>query len=414
MKYGLIGEHLKHSFSKEIHESLMDESYELCELKRDEIPSFFAKKDFQGINVTIPYKEVVIPYLDEIDESAKKIGAVNTIINRGGRLIGYNTDYFGFIALINHLGLDIKDKKCLVLGNGGASKAVVTALNDLKAKKVYIASINNEPNTISYDEIKNLEDIKILVNATPIGMFPNNEGLIINLDLLPDVEGVIDVIYNPINTKLILEAKKRHLKAEAGLYMLISQGIKANELFLNRKIAETKIDEIYQRILRKNSNIVLMGMPSSGKSTIGKILSDKLNMPLIDIDYLVEKKLNMPIKEYFLSHSEDEFREIETEAIKDVYQNSGYIISLGGGAIKKEINIDYLKQNGIIYFINRDLEKLTPTDDRPLSNNILDLQKLYKERLPLYQKYMDVEIDNNGELNLTIERIIKHYENINN
>ena len=300
MKFGLIGEHLKHSFSKEIHESLMDDFYDLKELEKDEVANFLRERNFKGINVTIPYKETVIPYLDEIDEAAKNIGAVNTIVNINNKLKGYNTDYFGFVELVRHAHIEIKDRNCLILGSGGVSKAIKVALNNLGAKNIYIASINGEEGTITYGDIKKINDINVLVNATPVGMYPNNEGLIYDISSLDKLEGILDVIYNPINTRLILEAKKRGLKAEGGLYMLVGQAIRANELFLNRKIDDEVIEKIYQKILKRNSNIVLMGMPSCGKSSIGKLLSEELNLPLIETDEEIVKRINMPIKVYKL------------------------------------------------------------------------------------------------------------------
>ena len=406
MEYGLIGEHLKHSFSKQIHEYIAGYTYEIKEIAKEDLSSFLLKREFKAINVTIPYKESVIPYLDEISEEAKLVGAVNCIVNRNGKLYGYNSDVFGFIELVNHLGLSIKDKNCLILGNGGASKAVEAGLKTLGAKKILKASIKKEEGCLSYEEIKSHKEIEVIVNATPVGMYPNNEDRIISLDDFPSLEGVMDVIYNPIRTNLVLDAQNKGLKAEGGLYMLVAQAVKAIEIFLNKKLDNEILEKTYQKILKEHTNIVLIGMPSSGKTTIGNILKDKTSLPLVDLDEEIIKVIKMPIKDYFALKGEEAFREVESEVIKNIYQQAPLIISTGGGAILKEINVNRLKQNGILYFIKRDLDLLVATDDRPLSNDIEKLRKIYEYRLPIYQKVADKVINNNKE----IEEAIKQFE----
>lgn len=411
MEYGLLGEHLSHSFSKSIHEKVGKYPYQLFEVAPGDLSFFLMNKSFKAINVTIPYKEKVIPYLDELDESAKIVGAVNCIVNKQGKLIGYNTDMYGFICLLEHAGIDVSNKNVLVLGNGGASKAVIGALKYLKAKDIFIASIGKEENTISYEEIYNHPEIDVIVNATPVGMYPHNEDKeLVDLDRFNFLFGVIDVIYNPIRTKIVLKAKEKGIKAEGGLYMLIAQAYKAIEIFIGKKFSKKEMDQTYREILNQNENIVLIGMPSSGKSTIAKALKKQTGLKVIDTDKEIIKIIGMPIKDYFAKYGEESFRKAEMDIIDKIYQKAPFIISTGGGVIKNKNNIDKFKQNGSIYFINRSLENLTPTKSRPLSNDENKLKELYQERLPLYQKYSDIEIDNNSDINQAVNKILESRE----
>lgn len=399
MKYGLIGEHLSHSFSKMIHERVASYEYEIHEVAKDKLRSFMLEKDFTAINVTIPYKEEVIPYLDELSDLAKDIKAVNCITNKNGYLKGYNTDVLGFIELVKYSDIDVKNKSVLVLGNGGASKAIQVGLKKLGVKSILIASILNEEGTISYDDIYLHQEIEIIVNTTPVGMYPNNDHKIIDVSKFKNLEGFIDVIYNPINTKTVLEAKELGIKAIGGLYMLVAQAIKAIEIFLDKKLDDEIISKVYEEIKNENSNIVLIGMPSSGKSAIGKLIASKLNLEFIDTDEVIVNKIKMPIKDYFSLYGEDKFRELEHQVVEEIYKYTPKVISTGGGIIKNKSNIDLLKQNGVIYFINRPLDKLFPSNDRPLSSNLDDLMNLYNTRLPLYQRYSDIEINNDEDIN---------------
>lgn len=418
MEYGLIGEHLKHSFSKEIHEYIAGYNYELKEIAPYELSSFLLKKDFKAINVTIPYKELVIPYLDYISEEAKEVGAINVIVNNNDKLYGYNTDVSGFIYLVKKSNIDIKNKNVLILGDGGASKAVKVALKKLEAKNIYIASRKNKEGTINYDDIYRINDINVVINATPVGMYPHeDDDLLIDLTRLNNLESVIDIIYNPLKTRLIIKAEELGLKVGQGLYMLVGQAYDAIQIFLDKKIDIKYLEKTYQKIIKEKSNIVLIGMPSSGKSKIASILKDRLNLEVIDIDSKIIKRTNMPIKEYFARFGEDSFRELEHQIILEIYQKTPLIISTGGGVIKNKTNIDLLKHNGTIFFLNRDVDKLFASDDRPLSSNINDLNKLYLERIDLYKKYCDYEINNNSDLSKAVEEIIKvgnYDENINN
>lgn len=407
MEYGLIGEHLSHSFSKLIHESLESYKYDLKELKEFELESFLLERNFKAINVTIPYKEAVIPYLDEIDDAAKSVGAVNIIVNRGGRLIGYNSDVDGFIYLIDKSGIKVKDKTVLILGTGGAAKAIKYALNKLGAKEILIASRTKSPRYISYSDIDNHQEIEVVVNATPIGMFPHNEFGFDIFDSLKNLNGYVDVIYNPINTKNVVEASLKGIKAIGGLYMLIYQAIRSIEIFLNKKIDDKVVDKIYKKILSERSNIVLIGMPTSGKSKIGRLLAAELNIAHLDIDAVIVDRIGMSISNYFDKYGENEFRKKETEVVEEFYKETPLVISTGGGIIKNEENMKMLKQNGRVIFLNRPFNKLYASKDRPLSSKDEDLVRLYKERLPLYRKYADYEIVNDAvDINDVIKEIL--------
>ena len=407
MKYGLIGEHLGHSFSKEIHEMLGKYTYEIGEIAKDNLDSFMKEKAFIAINVTIPYKQQVIPYLDFIDDKAQSIGAVNTIVNKNNKLYGYNTDYYGLKSLIQTNDIDVKNKKVLLLGNGGTSKTARTVLKDLQAKEIVIVDINKDENVITYDDaLKYHTDSEIIVNTTPCGMYPDNDGCIVDIELFKNLEAVVDVVYNPIRTAIVSNALNKGIKAVSGLYMLVAQAVYAAGIFLDEKILENEIDRIYNIIKKQKENIVLIGMPSSGKSTIGIEIAKLLNKEYIDTDSLIEEKINMPISNFLSKENEDEFRDIEEEIIKNVSKLNNKIISTGGGVIKRNINIKRLKQNAIIVFIDRSLDKLLTTSSRPLSSNKTDLENLYHQRYNIYKSSSDIIVDNNDTLEDTINKII--------
>lgn len=411
MKYGLIGEHLTHSFSKVIHEKIDDYVYEIEEIEPQNVESFIKLKNFSAINVTIPYKETVIPYLDHIDESAKKIGAVNTIVNKDGILYGYNTDYSGMKALVNKIGLSIKDKKILIIGTGGTSKTATAVVSDMGAKQIVYVSKSKKDGAYSYGEIyANHTDVEIIFNTSPVGMYPKNDGIPIDLLKFPKLEGVLDVVYNPLQTNLVIEAKKIGKKSEGGLYMLVSQAIYAYELFMDTTVDVSLCDTIFNDILSQKDNIILTGMPSSGKTTIGKILAKKTFKTFVDTDDEIVKKTGMDIPSYFAKYGEAEFRKVECEVIKEISTRNSLIIATGGGAILNQDNIRCLKQNGKIYFLDRNLENLIPTNDRPLSRNIDALKKRYDERYPLYVSTCDFKIDGNGTPNEVADIIYGEYQ----
>ena len=391
-KYGCIGKKLTHSFSKEIHARLADSEYELIELAEEEIPAFFEKKDFEAINVTIPYKQTVIPYLDSVSEIARRIGAVNTIVNRDGKLCGYNTDYYGMKALIERVGLDIKGRKVLVLGTGGTSKTARVVSADMGASEVLTVSRNKTDEYITYSEAVSLHsDANIIINTTPLGMYPDCESKPIDITVFSRLEGVIDAVYNPLCTNLVLDAKKNGIKAECGLYMLVMQAVVAVEKFLDTEISKDAADKVFASVYASKENIVLTGMPGSGKSTVGKLINVD-GYEFIDTDAEIEKRCGCSIKDLIASKGEKYFRDLESEVIREASSESCRIISTGGGAILREENVRYLKRNGKLFFINANLSRLRATDDRPLSDTEDKLVKLYNERIDIYNATADVVV----------------------
>ncbi len=397
MKYGLIGEHLAHSFSKEIHEKIADYVYEICEISPDKIGELFENPAFEGINVTIPYKQTVIEYMDFISDDARKIGAVNTVKNENGYLSGYNTDYMGMRELILRNNIDLKGKKALILGSGGTSKTAYAVLNDLGVRQIVIVGRTCENSDVTYDEVTELHsDAEFIINTTPVGMYPGSEGRIIDIKPFSHLEGVIDAIYNPLRTNLVLDAKKRGIKSEGGLYMLVHQAICASEIFTGKKLDEKACQRIFNQIFKQKENIVLIGMPTSGKSTIGMYLASVTGREFVDTDDEIVKKIGMDISTYFELYGEEKFRQTEAEVIREISTRNGAIIATGGGVILREDNIRYLKQNGRLYFINRALEMLTPTNDRPTASDYEALRQRYKERYQIYISAADVVVPANG------------------
>lgn len=406
MEYGCIGEKLTHSFSKEIHALLFDYDYKIKEISKDELCEFMTEKDFKAINVTIPYKQDVIPYLDWISDTAKAIGAVNTIVNRNGKLYGYNTDFSGMTALIKRQGIEIKNKIVLVLGSGGTSKTAVAVANILGARRVIRVSRTAKEDCITYEEAyKNFADAEVIINTTPCGMYPNIIGEPINLDGFTKIEAVVDAIYNPLSSNLVIKAKDKGINATGGLYMLVAQAAVAAELFIDATVSEEKIYEVYKKIVATKRNIVLAGMPSCGKSTIGKRLAKELNMQFIDTDEQIVKLAGKPISQIFEDLGEDGFRDIESQVIAGISAKQNCIIATGGGAVLREQNVTLLKGNGTIYFIDRPLELLITTNDRPLSSNRDDLIKRYNERYDIYCNTADRKIKNDGEIKSVIDTI---------
>lgn len=389
-KYGCIGKKLTHSFSKEIHSRLADYEYELIELNENELEDFIKGKDFSAINVTIPYKQTVIPYLDSLSDVAKHIGAVNTIVNRNGKLYGYNTDYYGMKALIERIGIDLKNKKVLILGTGGTSKTARVLSEDMGASEIITVSRTKSENHITYDEAINEHyDAEIIINTTPSGMYPDCDSQPIDISFFNNLEGVVDAVYNPLRTSLVLNAKAKGIKAEGGLYMLVMQAVVAVEKFLDAEISKAVADNVYESVFASKENIVLTGMPGSGKSTIGKLLNID-GFSFVDTDEEIEKLCGCTIKDLISSKGEKSFRDLETEVIKDVSSKGCQIISTGGGAVLREENVHYLKRNGKLFFINADFERLCPTDNRPLSDTKEKLRKLYDERIDIYKFTADV------------------------
>lgn len=420
MKYGLIGEHLGHSFSKQIQtriaeiENVKDYDYQLVELDKEEFKEFMEKKDFKGINVTIPYKKDVIPYLDEMDESAKAIGAVNTIINVDGKLKGYNTDFGGFLYMVKAHNVHMEGKKVLIIGNGGACAAVKAVCKHENAKDIVIVSRSANRGAISYDEMYTSHlDADIVVNTSPVGMFPNIVNAPIDVSWFHKLECVLDVVYNPILTRLCFEAQEADIKRVIGLEMLIAQAKYTFEIFENMSFDDSIIDEIKKEMLKDRCNIVLIGMPSAGKTTIGKMLEEKLGKEFFDLDDMIIAKAGKSIPEIFQESGETGFRAIETEVAIEASKMNNKIIATGGGVVKHKVNMDFLRLNGITIFIDRDIDKLISSDpNRPLSSSKQALQQMYKERYPLYQKYAAYIAVNNANIDETVDDIVNAYHSI--
>lgn len=405
MRCGLLGRTLGHSFSPAIHAAIdAGYSYELFEYEVDALDAFF-KEDWHGINVTIPYKETVIPYCTDIDEKAKRIGCVNTIVRDAkGLLHGTNTDYDGFAFALDYAGIEINGRKCLILGNGATSKTIRTVLEDKGAREILNIARHDG---IPYSDIHLHHDAEVIINATPVGMFPKNPARLIDLDGFSALEAVFDVIYNPHRTQLLLDAIDRGIKTCDGLPMLVAQAVYAAKHFAGIDDVEARIVPILEKMQRDDENIVLIGMPGVGKSTIGKRLATALDRPFVDIDRKIEETYGS-VPDYINNHGIEAFRTIETAIIAEVGKAHGQIIATGGGAVTVPANKDHLRQNGRIYWLERPLDVL-PTNGRPLSAGGIDtLKKLYKERQPLYTAFADKTIQNNN-INDTVHQIMEDF-----
>lgn len=399
--YGLIGRKLGHSYSPQIHSYLGDYEYNIYEMEEDAVGSFLEKREFDAINVTIPYKKTVMPFLDRIDASALKIGSVNTIVKEAdGTLTGYNTDYYGFSYMLKKGNIDVCGKKVMILGDGGASATVQCVVKDLNAAEIIVVSRHTDTN---YDNIHLHYDSDIIINTTPVGMYPKNLEALVDLDKFSNLSGVADLIYNPERTQLILDAGKKGINCISGLYMLSAQAKKAAEYFFRKDYDEGIIDFIVEKLSFELTNIVLVGMPGCGKTTIGTVLAENYGRKLVDMDALIVEKAGMTIPEIFALQGETGFRKIEAEVAKEVGKEKELVISTGGGVIVTPENHDALRQNATVVFINRDISVL-PTDGRPLSQKN-SLQEMYNKRLPLYRSICHHEVDGNGTVEEVAERI---------
>lgn len=404
---GLLGRKLGHSYSPQIHASLGDYPYLLFEKEPEELAQFLQGQDFDCLNVTIPYKKDVIPYCAELSDTARRMGAVNTIVRRpDGTLIGHNTDYFGFSSMVARSGLSVSGKKCLVLGSGGASATAVAVLKDLGAQVVVI-SRSGENN---YDNLHLHADAAVIVNATPVGMFPHNGVSPIDLSLFPKLEGALDLIYNPARTRFLMDAQARGLVTQNGLWMLVAQAKESAEWFTGQAISDEAIARIYRKLKLQMENIVLVGMPGCGKSTISQLLGKALGKPVIDADAEITREAGKPIPEIFAEGGEAAFRAIETQVLALLGMQSGKVIATGGGCVTREENYPLLHQNGTIVWLQRDLDRL-PTDGRPLSQSG-KLAEMFRIREPMYRRFADLQADNGGTPEETVQRILDELEKL--
>ena len=400
MKYGLLGRKLGHSYSPQIHSHLGSVPYALFEKEPEELEAFLRSGTFSGLNVTIPYKKAVIPYLDALSDTAKKLSAVNTIVCRDGKLIGHNTDYFGFRSLVEISGLVPQGKKCLVLGSGGASNTSVAVLEEMGAEVIVISRSGEN----HYGNLHLHNDAAIIVNATPVGMYPHTGQAPVSLGDFPKLEGVLDVVYNPARTQLLLDAEKLGLVAENGLWMLVAQAKESAEWFLNRKIDDSVIGEIHRKLRLQMENTILIGMPGSGKSTIGRLLAEQTGKKYADADDMIVSLAGKSIPEIFRQDGEEVFRDWETKALHQLGMESSLVIATGGGCVTRQRNYPLLHQNGDIFWLQRDLDKL-PTEGRPLSQTTA-LEAMYAIRRNMYASFADHVIDNNGAPEDTLRMIL--------
>ena len=402
MEYGLLGEKLGHSFSPQIHRDLAGYDYQLLPTPPEAVEDLFARRAFQGLNVTIPYKRTVMPLCDEIDPRAAAIGAVNTVVNQNGRLTGYNTDIDGFLYMARRAGVDMAGKKVVILGSGGTSRTARAAAGELGAREIVTVSRHGEDN---YQNLSRHADAQVLVNTTPVGMYPNWGQSPVSLESFPALEGVLDVVYNPLRTALLLQAEERGLPRSCGLPMLVAQAKRAAELFTGQNIDDSRTEAVLHGLRRQLTSIVLIGMPGCGKTTVGRALAGKLGRTFVDLDEEIVRRAGMSIPEIFAREGEAGFRERESALVREFGERTGLVVSTGGGVVTRRENYIPLKQNGLLLHLRRDPAAL-PTDGRPLSQATAP-EELWRRRAPLYAAFADGEIDNNGTLAGTLEQIEK-------
>jgi len=399
MKYALIGEKLSHSYSKTIH-GKMGLDYSLVELKREDVKDFVLSCPFDGFNVTVPYKKEVIPYLDDISPEAKSANAVNTVKIKDGKKIGYNTDIAGMRYMIRSSGVKLKDKVVMILGSGGTS-GTARALCALDgAKKVYVVSRSGE---INYDNCYSYQDAEIIINATPVGTYPNVDGNLLDLKKFDNLLGVYDCVYNPWKTKLLQQAETQGIPFSGGLPMLVTQAIKAEEIWLDKDLSDN-IPALIKELSDISLNIILTGMPSSGKTTVGKLIARKLGREFLDVDAEIEKQYASPAK-LINEYGEDYFRDVESKVVKELVKSNGKVIALGGGSVLREQNVSACKQNGRIVYIDRDVSLLVDVD-RPISQKV-GIRELYERRKPIYESVADLTVNGNSTPDTVAENVIK-------
>lgn len=403
--YKLLGKNVSHSYSQEVHNSL-GYDYKILDLSLSEFREIMEERSFVGVNITMPYKQEALKYLDYIDPAAKKLNVVNTVVHKDNKLYGYNTDYFGLKYLIKFNEIEIKDRNVVILGSGATSKTVKALCQDLGAKNITKVSQSNS-NHLTYDDLSSVLNYQVLINTTPKEMYPNTEEKIIDLKQFNKLEAVVDVIYNPLKTNLILQARDLNIKAVGGLEMLVGQAVESSSLFFNKKYPKDTINKVYKKLLLEKSNIVLVGMPTSGKSTIGKALAKSLNKKFIDVDKEIVKKAGNSIKEIFKEKGEAYFRTVESQVIESLSRESNLVIATGGGSVLDQKNVKRLKRNGYLIFIDRPLNLLIAADDRPLSANRINLKNLYQERYNIYKTVSDVTVINDKDLDFVLKKVLE-------
>lgn len=405
MLCGLLGKKLGHSYSPQIHSYLGNYSYVLFEKMQGELESFLKNGDFHGLNVTIPYKKEVLPFLDSLSDCAAALGAVNTIVRQpDGKLVGHNTDYYGFSSMLKKSSICVSGKKVLVLGSGGASATVVAVLQKESADVIVISRSGKN----NYENLHLHSDAAVIVNTTPVGMYPNVGVSPVDLNAFPHLEGVLDVVYNPARTQLLMDAEEKGIITENGLWMLVAQAKESAEWFTGKEILNERISEIHQILRKQMENIILVGMPGCGKSTIGRMLAEQLHMKFIDADTAIEASTGMSIPQIFAEDGEIGFRATEALVLAELGKASGQVIATGGGCVTQQKNYRSLHQNGRIYWLMRDVCHL-PTEGRPLSQQN-KLEDMLHIRKPMYESFADVQVDNNGSIEDTVERILQMEE----
>ena len=405
MKCGLLGRKLGHSYSPQIHKFLGDYSYDLFEREPEDLDAFFANPPFDAMNVTIPYKETVMKYCSEISDSAKKIGSINTIVRKNGKYYGDNTDYYGFEFILDSVCKDVKGKKVLIVGNGGAAKTAIAVISDRGGVPVVISHKENTPENMKKHHL----DTDIIVNTTPVGMYPKNLESPIVLENYKNVQAVVDVVYNPSKTQILLDAERLGIPYVNGLYMLVAQAEKASDIFKGEDSWEVRTSSIVSELELEMKNIVLVGMQGCGKSTVGRKIAEKLWRTFKDADDEVLAFSGKTPAEIITNEGETAFRKVETEVLKELCKQSATVVSTGGGCVTVDENFDVIRQNSVVVWVKRPIDKLA-TNGRPLSKSPEELERMYGIRAPKYEKISDIIVENIGDLEKVVSDVLNSVE----